>query len=77
MFTAARMIDFGEKIRHTKDLVRKFAGPNADKVELLLSEYGQLGTFPRFAPHFARSQGQAVMNALPRNPPTWLRPRKR
>ena len=64
VFTAARMNDFGKKIHHTQDLVSKHAGPNSGKVELLLSEYGQLGTFPDYSRHFARSHGQAVMTAL-------------
>jgi alpha-L-arabinofuranosidase len=64
VFTAARMIGLGAQVQHTQDLVKKHAGSNAGKVELLLSEYGQLGTFPEFSRHFARSHGQAVMNAL-------------
>lgn len=63
-FTAGKMIDFGKKIHHAQELVIKHAGANAPKIELLLSEYGQLGTFPEFTRHFARSHGQAVMNAL-------------
>jgi alpha-L-arabinofuranosidase len=64
VFTAAKMIGLGAQVEHTQDLVKKHAGANAGKVDLLLSEYGQLGTFPEFSRHFARSHGQAVMNAL-------------
>ena len=45
----------------------KRAGPNAAKLELLLSENGQFGTFPEFALHFACSHRQAIMNALGRS----------
>jgi alpha-L-arabinofuranosidase len=61
---AARTMGFGKQVQHTQQLVKKHAGANATKVELLLSEYGQLGTFPEFSRHFARSHGQAVINAL-------------
>jgi alpha-L-arabinofuranosidase len=64
VFTAGKMIGLGKQVEHTQELVRKHAGPNAGKVGLLLSEYGQLGTFPEFSRHFARSYGQAIMNAL-------------
>jgi alpha-L-arabinofuranosidase len=64
VFTAGKMIGLGKQVEHTQELVKKHAGPNAGQVDLLLSEYGQLGTFPEFSLHFARSQGQAVMNAL-------------
>lgn len=64
VYTAARMIGLGAQVQHTQELVARHAGANAAKVEMLLSEYGQLGTFPEFSRHFARSHGQAVMNAL-------------
>ncbi|MCA0318443.1 MAG: hypothetical protein LCH88_10265 [Proteobacteria bacterium] len=61
---AARMVGLGDQVRHTQHLVERHAGANAGKVELLLSEWGMLGTFPPYARHFARSQGQSVMAAL-------------
>lgn len=64
IFTAAKMVGLGKQIHHTQELIKKNAGVNASRVDLLLSEYGQLGTFPEFSRHFARSHGQAVMNAL-------------
>jgi alpha-L-arabinofuranosidase len=64
VFTAGKMMGLAKQVEHTQALVKKHAGPNAGKVDMLLSEYGQLGTFPEFSRHFARSHGQAVMNAL-------------
>lgn len=61
---AALTMNLGSEVRHTQALVKQYAGPNAGSIEMLLSEYGQLGTFPDFAKHFARSQGQAVLSAL-------------
>jgi alpha-N-arabinofuranosidase len=61
---AARTMHLGSEVQHTQRLVKQHAGANANKVEMLLSEYGQLGTFPTYAPHFARSHGQAILNAL-------------
>jgi alpha-L-arabinofuranosidase len=61
---ASRTIGVGAEVQLTQQLVKKYAGANAAKVEMVLSEYGQAGTFPAFAPHFARSEGDAVLNAL-------------
>jgi hypothetical protein len=38
--------------------------PPAARIELLLSEYGQFGTLPESALHFACSHRQAIVNAL-------------
>ncbi len=64
VYTAARMIALGAQVEHTQSLIARNAGANAGKVGMLLSEFGQLGTFPDFSRRFARSEGQAVMNAL-------------
>jgi alpha-L-arabinofuranosidase len=61
---AAKTLDLGSEVQHTQQLINQYAGANATKVELVLSEYGQLGSFPAFAPHFARTEGQAVLTAL-------------
>ena len=61
---AARTMKLGAQVQHTQELIKQHAGANAGNVGLILSEYGQLGTFPPYALHFARSQGQAVLNAL-------------
>lgn len=62
--TAYDTIALGNQVHHTQDAVIRNAGPSAHKIGLLLTEYGQLGTFPSFAPHYARSLGQGVLNAL-------------
>jgi alpha-N-arabinofuranosidase len=54
----------GDEVKHTLDLVRKYAGVRGGSVDMVLSEYGQLGTFPSYARHFARSQGQGVLQAI-------------
>ena len=62
--TANQAMALGEDVRHTQQLVKKYAGGNAGRVEMVLNEYGQLGTPPGFAANFARSQGEAVLDAL-------------
>ena len=61
---AGSTMSLGAEVQHTQQLVKQYAGANAAKVELVLNEYGQLGTLPASAPHFARSEGQAVLTAL-------------
>jgi alpha-L-arabinofuranosidase len=61
---AGSTLKLGAEVQHTQQLVKQYAGANAAKVEMVLNEYGQLGTFPTFAPHFARTEGQAVLTAL-------------
>lgn len=62
--TAHDTIALGAQIRHTQDGVARYAGSRAGHIGLFLTEYGQLGTFPAFAPHYARSLGQGVLEAL-------------
>jgi alpha-L-arabinofuranosidase len=54
----------GTSVAKTRQAIDQYAGANAAKVSLLLSEYGQLGTMPSYATNFLRSQGQGVMHAL-------------
>ena len=62
--TAIATIKLGAQVQHTQTVLKKYFGPKAGNIHLLLSEYGQLGVFPDYAPHFARSQGQAVLQAI-------------
>jgi alpha-N-arabinofuranosidase len=48
----------------TQAAIKQYAGSNAPKVSMLLSEYGQTGTMPSFAPHFLRSTGEGVIQGL-------------
>ena len=61
---ASKSTGLGAEVQLTQQLVKKYAGANAAKVEMVLNEYGQLDTFPAPAPHFARSEGEAVLTAL-------------
>lgn len=61
---AGRAQDSGAEVQHTRQLIRQYAGANAANVEVVVSDYGQLGALPASAPHFARSEGQAVLIAL-------------
>jgi alpha-L-arabinofuranosidase len=67
VFMASKTMDSGAGVRRTRELVKKYAGANAARVEMGLSEYGQLSTYSALAPHFERGAGEAVISAL------WLR----
>lgn len=62
--TAHDTIKLGAQVQHTQEGVAKYAGSRAGNIGLFLTEYGQLGTFPPFSSHYARSLGQGVLEAL-------------
>jgi alpha-L-arabinofuranosidase len=61
---ASQAVQLGDEVERTRQLVKKYAGANAPKVEMVLSHYGPLDTVPAFSHHFARTEGQAVLQAL-------------
>ncbi len=60
---ASKAMRLGAEVERTQQLVKKYAGANAPKVEVLLSDYGPLDTVSS-SQHFARTQGGAVLQAL-------------
>lgn len=62
--TAHGSMHLGAEVQATQAAIKKYAGARADKIDMLLSEYGELGVFPSYSRHFVRSQGQGVMHAI-------------
>ena len=56
--------DEAAAVQATQASIKQYAGSNVSNVSVLLSEYGQLGTMPSYAPHFPRSLGEGVMHGL-------------
>ena len=56
--------DQAAAVQVTQAAIKQYAGANAPNVTMLLSEYGQNGTMPSFAPHFLRSLGEGVVQGL-------------
>jgi alpha-L-arabinofuranosidase len=61
---ASKALQLRAEVERTQQLVKKYAGANAPKVEVVLSEYAPLDTLPSFSPHSARTGGEAVLQAL-------------
>ncbi len=62
--TAGQTMVSGEELRRTQQLVKKYAGANAAKIELLLADGDQAGAPPASWAHFGRTQGAAIIYAL-------------
>lgn len=56
--------DQAAAVQATQALIKQYAGAAAPNVSMLLSEYGDAGTMPSYAPHYQRSLGEAVMQGL-------------
>jgi len=61
---AANTLKLGAEIQRTQQLVKKYAGGNAGRVDLVVSDYGRLTAYPADAPYFGGGAGEAVLNAL-------------
>jgi alpha-N-arabinofuranosidase len=57
---ASKALQLGTEVERTQQLVKKYAGANAPKVEVALSDYGPLGTLPPAPLCAHRRRGRAA-----------------
>lgn len=61
---ATRTAGVGAQVQHTRQLVKEYAGANADKVEVVAADCPLLSEWPASPSQPARSEGAAVLEAL-------------